>query len=93
VIPLDHRSMQRAIADQRPVVFDNSSRAGRALVRLAEGMHTGKLHLPMQASRYERGPWWRRLFGRQPTPGVSRALARVEQRRVTAVAGSRSRGW
>jgi hypothetical protein len=93
VIPLDHRSMQRAIADQRPVVFDSSSRAGRALLRLAEGMHAGKLHLPMQVSRYERGPWWRRLFGRQPTPLVSRSLARVEQRRVTAVAGSRSRGW
>ena len=92
VIPLDHRAMQRAIVDQRPVVLDNSSRAGRALVRLAEGMHAGKLHLPMQASRHERGPWWRRLFGRQPLPVVSRSLARVEQRQAAAAAGSRSRG-
>jgi MinD superfamily P-loop ATPase len=93
VIPLDHRAMQQAIADQQAVVLNGSSRAGRALVRLAEGMHAGKLHLPMPASRHERGPWWRRVLGRQPRPVVTRSLARVEHTRAAAVAGSRSRGW
>jgi len=93
VIPLDHAGMQRAIADQRPVVLDASSRSGRALVRLAEGMHEGKLQLPMESSRRARGAWWRRLFGRQPAPIVTRSPARLDQPQPAAVVAARSRGW
>jgi Flp pilus assembly CpaE family ATPase len=93
VIPLDHTGVQRSIADQRPVVLDPSSRAGRALLRLAEDMYAGKLHLPIESPRRPRGPWWRRLFRQQQRPMVTRPLVRIERPQAAAVAGSRSRGW
>src|SRR5262249_48746404 len=43
VIPFDHAGQQRAISEQRPAVLDPSSRAGRAMLSLAEGLHDGKL--------------------------------------------------
>jgi MinD-like ATPase involved in chromosome partitioning or flagellar assembly len=72
VIPADGRSLQRALAAQRPVVFDPRSRAGRALVELAERVHAGRITLPTHPattpSRQEtargRRPWRRWLFGR-----------------------------
>src|SRR5262249_60877590 len=58
VVPFDQPGVQRAISEQRPVVLDPSSRAGRALVVLAEGMNEGKLRLPAPASvAGRRGGW------------------------------------
>jgi Flp pilus assembly CpaE family ATPase len=63
VIPFDHSGAQRATAEQRPLVVDPSSRAGRALLKLAERVHEGKLRLPEEAAQHESPPnWWRRML-------------------------------
>jgi hypothetical protein len=49
VIPYDHGGVERAIAAQRPVVLDARSRAGRALIDLAERVHGGRVVLPPEA--------------------------------------------
>jgi septum formation inhibitor-activating ATPase MinD len=49
VIPFDHGGVERAIAAQRPVVLDARSRAGRALIDLAERVHGGRVVLPPEA--------------------------------------------
>jgi Flp pilus assembly CpaE family ATPase len=46
VVPYDHAAIQRSIAAQRPVVLDETSRAGRSLLDLAGRIHGGKLVLP-----------------------------------------------
>lgn len=66
IIPFDHTGQQRAMLEQRPAVLDTSSRAGRALLSLAEGLHDGKLRLPLPASAGTRSAWWRRLLRRSP---------------------------
>ena len=60
VIPFDHRGVQRAVAEQRSVVLDASSRAGRALLGLSERLYQDKLRLPPEAHRYRPEPWWQR---------------------------------
>jgi Flp pilus assembly CpaE family ATPase len=90
VIPFDHAGLQRATLEQRPAVTDSSSRAGRALLSLAEGLHDGKLRLPLPASAGTRGSWWRRLLRRQPVRQVTRPLLRVDRTRRGAMAGGRS---
>ncbi|MBV9578110.1 MAG: hypothetical protein JO057_05920 [Chloroflexi bacterium] len=92
VIPFDHAGLQRAIAEQRPAVLDPSSRAGRAMLVLAEGLNDGKLRLPSPVSR-ARGNWWRRLVHRQPAAEITRPVLRVERQRSGAVTGGRSQAW
>ncbi|MBV9354438.1 MAG: hypothetical protein JO023_02810 [Chloroflexi bacterium] len=73
VIPYDQRGVQRAVAEQRPVVLDGSSRAGRALLGLGERLHQDRLRLPPEPRRDASEPWWRRwrppAFLRTPAPG------------------------
>jgi MinD superfamily P-loop ATPase len=91
VIPFDHAGQQRATLEQRPAVLESSSRAGRALLSLAEGMHDGKLRLPLPASAGPPpGSWWRRLLRRQPVRQVTRPVLRVDRKRRGAMAGGRS---
>jgi Flp pilus assembly CpaE family ATPase len=90
VIPFDHRAMQRAIAAQRPLVLDTSSRAGRAIVALAERLHEGKLRIPPEgAAARHQAAWWRRVLRRSEAapagrrnlqPGVPRLPALQERR-------------
>jgi MinD-like ATPase involved in chromosome partitioning or flagellar assembly len=60
VIPYDQRGVQRAVAEQRPVVLDGSSRAGRALLGLSERLHQERLRLPPEPRRHTAPPWWQR---------------------------------
>jgi Flp pilus assembly CpaE family ATPase len=70
VIPHDQRGVQRAVAEQRPVVLDGSSRAGRALLGLSERLHQDRLRLPPDARGRAADPWWRQLtFLRARGPG------------------------
>jgi Mrp family chromosome partitioning ATPase len=91
LIPFDHAGFQRSIAEQRPVVLDPASRAGRALVALAEGMHAGQLRLPLIGAAQPRLPWWRRILSRQSAPVLTRSFARADRPRAAVASGSRSR--
>jgi hypothetical protein len=75
VLPFDHSAVQRSIAAQRPLVLDESSRAGRVLLDLASRVHGGKLVLPPEpdapprrglrglAERVSGGLHWPALIG------------------------------
>lgn len=95
VIPFDQVGLQRAIADQRPVVFDRASRAGRALLDLAERMNEGKLRLPSPSGATgRRGTWWRSLFRRQAPSDQTRPVLTAQRANVVAVAAQRrTRAW
>ncbi len=71
IVPYDHGSLQRALAAQRPLILESRSRAGRALVDLAELVHGGSIVLPAAGKAERRGrrkhlpkphsgPWARR---------------------------------
>jgi MinD-like ATPase involved in chromosome partitioning or flagellar assembly len=94
VVPFDHQASQQAIAEQRPLVVDPTSRASRALIGLAERVHDGKLRLPIEPARRDRSePWWRRVLPRA-RPTVSMRPASVPESLPFAVAGERrSRAW
>jgi Mrp family chromosome partitioning ATPase len=91
LIPFDQPAFQHAISEQRAVVLDPSSRAGRALVTFAEGLHAGQLHLPLIGAARSQRPWWRRLLRRQSAPVVTRSFARPDHPRPTVAGGARSR--
>jgi pilus assembly protein CpaE len=94
LIPFDQAGFQHAIAEQRPVVLDPSSRAGRALIGFAEGLHAGQLKVPLIGAARARQPWWRRwrrLFRRAPAPVVTRSFVRSDTRGPVVATGSRSR--
>lgn len=93
VIPFDHAGQQRATSEQRPAVLDPSSRAGRAMLALAEGLHDGKLRVPVPISVRSRGSWWRRLIRRQPAPVITRPLLRVDREPSGAISGRRGPAW
>lgn len=59
VTPYDYGAAQRAIESQRPLVLDTRSRAGRALLELAERLHQGRILLPESALARPAGrhPW------------------------------------
>jgi Flp pilus assembly CpaE family ATPase len=58
VIPEDHASAQRAHAMQQPLILDRRSRAGRALLELAERIHGGRIVLPPESPKSpRRWPW------------------------------------
>jgi MinD-like ATPase involved in chromosome partitioning or flagellar assembly len=89
VIPFDHHATQRAIAEQRPLVLDPSSRASRQLLNLAERLHAGKLRLPdARAGGDPRVGWWRRLL---PVGASARSNKAMPQRLRFATNGSRRR--
>jgi MinD-like ATPase involved in chromosome partitioning or flagellar assembly len=67
VIPFDHGSMQRALGAQRPLVLDGRSRAGRALLDLAERVHGGEVVLPPEPTADAR-PRWRRWLAQVRLP-------------------------
>ncbi|HET7772106.1 MAG TPA: hypothetical protein VFN74_25260 [Chloroflexota bacterium] len=46
VVPFDQAGAQRTLAGARPLVLDDRSRAGRALLELAGRLHGGQLLLP-----------------------------------------------
>lgn len=54
VLPYDHVAEQRAVSAQQPLVFDNRSKSGRALVDLAQRIHGGKIVLPPDVARPRR---------------------------------------
>ncbi len=90
VVPLDHAGLQRAITEQRPVVVDRSSRAGRAMLALAEGLHEGKLGVPLAGGVRRR--WWRRLLRRSPAPVVTRGFVQSDLANLdSAASATRSR--
>jgi hypothetical protein len=95
VIPFDHAGLQRAISDQRAVVLDRSSRAGRALLALGERLHEGKLRLPAPTPADTRVRWWQRVFRRPARVGVPPRMVPVDEPRAApvGVGGRRSRGW
>jgi MinD superfamily P-loop ATPase len=93
VVPFDHAGQQRAVAEQRPVVLDPSSRAGRAMLMLAEGIHAGRLQLPVPGSTGSSTSWWRRLIRRQPASLVTRPVLRVNRRHSGAISGGASQAW
>lgn len=64
MVPFDHGGVQRALAAQRPVVLDERSRAGRALLDLAERVHGGGIVLPPEPAADGR-PLWRRWLPQQ----------------------------
>lgn len=69
VIPYDHRGVQRSLAAQRPAVLDRRSRAGRALLDLAERAHGGRVVLPPEPTvngRVRRPRWPAGLFRGRP---------------------------
>jgi Flp pilus assembly CpaE family ATPase len=94
VIPFDHTGQQRAMSEQRPLVVDGSSRAGRALLHLAERLNDAKLRLPAPADvGVSPRPWWRRLLRRPPASPPTRATLRRATSRAGAVSRSRTRTW
>jgi MinD-like ATPase involved in chromosome partitioning or flagellar assembly len=90
VIPFDHAAAQRAIAQQRPLVVASNSRASRAVLALAEKIHTNRLRLPLDPSTHAGADrWWRRLL-----PGGSAGtLTRPGQLPVAVAQGRRGQAW
>jgi Flp pilus assembly CpaE family ATPase len=90
VIPFDHAAAQRAISQQRPLVVDANSRASRAVLSLAESVHTARLRLPVEPGvQAGADSWWRRLV-----PGrTAGTLRRAGQPPVAMAQGRRSQAW
>lgn len=73
VVPYDHRSLQRALAAQRPVLLKHSSRAAGALLDLATRLHGGKIALSPAPAPPRRNRWlsWLPLpAGSPPQPDM-----------------------
>jgi MinD-like ATPase involved in chromosome partitioning or flagellar assembly len=58
VVPYDYAALRRSAADQFPVVVDASSRAGGAMLALAERVHNGRVRLPPPGADPVSAPWW-----------------------------------
>jgi Flp pilus assembly CpaE family ATPase len=94
VVPLDNVGLQRAISAQRPVVIDSGSRAGRALLSLAETLNEGKLRLPeVGQARAKTRPWWRLHLRRRRPPPTVRPVVALDADRPPAAERARSRAW
>jgi Mrp family chromosome partitioning ATPase len=91
VVPFDHAAAQRAIAEQRPLALDSSSRAARALVSLAERLNEGKLRVPSPPDGRSRSAWWRRVFGRQRPQSADRSGLEPERAQLGVLSQRRSR--
>jgi Flp pilus assembly CpaE family ATPase len=91
VVPDDRAATERAIAQQRPLVVDSTSRASRALLGLAERVHNGRIHLPPE-DLPSRASWWRRLFGAGRAVTSRRSVPPPAPRRLPTVAGRERQG-
>ncbi len=65
VVPHDYGAAQRAVAEQQPLVLDPTSRAGRALLGLAERTYRGTVRLPREEGRPSRTAWLQRWLPRR----------------------------
>jgi MinD-like ATPase involved in chromosome partitioning or flagellar assembly len=90
VVPFDHHGVQRALAEQRPLVVDPNSRASRALLSLAERIYDGKLQLPAEPGRPDRAERGWRTALRRRLRNVSKP--RLPERERLPVALARERG-
>jgi MinD-like ATPase involved in chromosome partitioning or flagellar assembly len=75
LIPYDHTGAERAIAEHRPMVLDQGSKAGFYLLDLAGRVHGGRIEPPPEPRRARRGwriglPW----SGRRRAPAVAPAV-------------------
>ena len=70
VIPFDHHPVQRALDRQQPLLLTGRSRAGRALLALAERLHRGQIALPPETTR-RRFPWRVPFYRRAPQPRLN----------------------
>jgi hypothetical protein len=101
VVPNDQRGAQRAIVDQRPLVLDPTSRAGRSLLGLGERLYEGKLLLPPEPTPKRGRPWWeswrQRAFARVLRARASRssptATPLVADPVLARTPADRSRAW
>jgi hypothetical protein len=92
-VPIDNPGMQKAISAQRPVVADSGSRAGRALLSLAEILNEGKLQLAdVRHPRAKKRSWWRLFARRRPGP-AARSVAPLGAELPPAPERVRSRAW
>jgi Flp pilus assembly CpaE family ATPase len=96
VVPADYAAVQKAIAQQRPLACDTSSRAARALWTLADRVHTAKLRQPLAAppgGASER--WWQRLMPGRNTArmriSAAPPLMRTEPRSLDVIAPAEQR--
>ena len=85
VIPHDYPAAQRAVAAQRPLVLDRSSRAARAILSLAERIHQGRVHLPAEPQDRGRSDWIRRVW---PSPTLPWRAARPAEARAPVISSS-----
>jgi Flp pilus assembly CpaE family ATPase len=93
VVPSDNPGLQKAISAQRAVIADSGSRAGRALLSLAETLNEGKLQLAdVRHPRAKKRSWWRLFTRRRPTPPV-RSVAPVDPELSARQERARSRAW
>jgi Flp pilus assembly CpaE family ATPase len=69
LVPHDYAGVQRAMMEQRPAVLYPNSKAGRALLHIAEAIHGDKLSRPLADSEPRQRRRWR--------PGVPAAVAGV----------------
>ena len=90
LVPFDHAGQERAVAMQRPAVLDPSSRAGRAILVLAEGLHEGTLRLRLPRTARGRGNWWRRLMRRRAPTVATRPVPRIDRQRSGVMSSGRS---
>lgn len=94
VVPFDQPASQRAIAEQRPLVVDPTSRASRALISLAERVHDGKLHLAIEPSPGQRSEtWWRRVLPRGRSTGSLRPVSLPGPVQLAMPRERRGRAW
>ena len=94
IIPYDYHAAERAMSKQRPLVLDRHSRAGRAVLDVAERLHGGDIQLPAEVLRPRRRwqvPDWlrrgasaiRRTGGGLASPAVGLAGRARRRRRKT----------
>ncbi|HLZ27487.1 MAG TPA: hypothetical protein VKV73_09215 [Chloroflexota bacterium] len=94
VVPFDQPASQRAIAEQRPLVVDPTSRASRALISLAERLHNGKLRLAGESARPQKSAtWWRRVLPRARSSASVRSVPVAEPMRLALPTERRGRAW
>jgi Mrp family chromosome partitioning ATPase len=94
VIPFDYMAAQRAIAEQRPLVLDPSSRAGRAVLALAGRLVEGKVRLaPASGAARSNDAWWRRILRRRPAEGSPGERLSALPTRFDALSDVRGRMW
>lgn len=77
IVPYDYHHVQRALAAQRPLLLERSSRAASALLDLATRLHAGQIVLPQDSPTEQRTLW--------PASLALRLAGQRRHRRPTAV--------